>query len=510
MKVGRTRRALTNISVSVINKIIVTFIPFVCRTILIHTIGIEYLGLDSLFVSVLSMLSVSELGFSSAIVYAMYKPVAEGDDNKVKALLTFYKRVYRVVGLLILGAGLALMPNIEWFIAEGTKYPQDVNIYLVYLVFLLNTSLSYLLFGYKNSVLVATMRNDIDSIIDTIRIVASYGLQIVTLLVFREYYIYILVVPVITVSNNIVRTIIIDKKYPQFKGNGELSKTDRKEIVTRVGALIGNKIGGAVFTSVDSIVISKFLGLVVLAQYTNYYTVFTAVFAIENVIYISFQSVVGNSLVENSVEKNYSLFKDLFFINIIITLVCVCCFATLYQPFMSLWVGKENVLGIEIPLLLIVYFFVRSTRRTLFTFYEAAGMWRLDFFKPYVSVILNLVVNIVLAQIIGLPGVIISSVLALVVVEIPWETIVFFKNYFRRNPAEYLGLIIKSFLLCSIGVCVSYFLCGLLPEGIIGIGVRLLVTLFLCTILAIVMLLFTRTGKQIVSRFGIADKIKRK
>ena len=192
MKVGRTRRALTNISVSVINKIIVTFIPFVCRTILIHTIGIEYLGLDSLFVSVLSMLSVSELGFSSAIVYAMYKPVAEGDDNKVKALLTFYKRVYRVVGLLILGAGLALMPNIEWFIAEGTKYPQDVNIYLVYLVFLLNTSLSYLLFGYKNSVLVATMRNDIDSIIDTIRIVASYGLQIVTLLVFREYYIYIL------------------------------------------------------------------------------------------------------------------------------------------------------------------------------------------------------------------------------------------------------------------------------------------------------------------------------
>lgn len=510
MEVGRKRRALINISVSVINKIIVTFIPFACRTILIYTIGIEYLGLDSLFVSVLSMLSVSELGFSSAIVYAMYKPIAEGDSEKIKALLTFYKRVYRMVGLLILGAGLALMPNIEWFIAEGTEYPQDVNIYLVYLIFLVNTSLSYLLFGYKNSVLVATMRNDIDSIIDTIRIVASYGLQIVALLVFREYYIYILVLPVITVSNNIIRAIIIDKKYPQFKGNAELSKTDRKEIMTRVGALIGNKIGGAVFTSVDSIVISKFLGLVVLAQYTNYYTVFTAVFTIEKVIYTSFQSVVGNSLVENSTEKNYSLFKDLFFINIIITLVCVCCFASLYQPFISLWVGKENVLGIEIPLLLIVYFFVRSTRRTLFTFYEAAGMWRLDFFKPYVSVILNLVVNIVLVQIIGLPGVIISSVLSLVVVEMPWETIVFFKHYFRRNPAEYLGLIIKSLLLCSIGVCVSYFFCDLLPEGIIGIGVRLLVTLFLCTILVTVMLLCTRTGKQIVSRFGIADKIKRK
>ena len=127
------------------------------------------------------------------------------------------------------------------------------------------------------------MRNDLDSIIETVRSVISHGLQILVLVIFKDYYLYIIILPVITILNNIIRSVIIDKRYPQYKGNGKLTKADKRDILTRVGALIGNKLGGAVFTSVDSIVISKFLGLVVLAQYTNYYTIFSAVFAIETV-----------------------------------------------------------------------------------------------------------------------------------------------------------------------------------------------------------------------------------
>ena len=508
MKVDRTKRALINISVGLINKIFVTLLPFIIRTIMIYSIGIEYLGLDSLFTSVLSMLSLSELGFSSAVVYSMYKPIAEGDDGKVRGLLTFYKQVYRLVGIIILIAGLVLLPNIKWFIAEGTSYPQDINIYIVYLVFLVNTAVSYLLFGYKSSVLVATMRNDLDSIIETVRSVISHGLQILVLVIFKDYYLYIIILPVITILNNIIRSVIIDKRYPQYKGNGKLTKADKRHILTRVGALIGNKLGGAVFTSVDSIVISKFLGLVVLAQYTNYYTIFSAVFAIETVVYTSFQSVVGNSLVVNSKEKNYFLFKDLFIINIILTTFCVCCFTSLYQPFISLWVGRENVLGIEIPLLLALYFFVKSTRRTLFTFYEAAGMWKLDFFKPYVSVILNLVVNILLVQIVGLSGVIISSILALIVVEMPWETIVFFKKYFEKSLREYLWLIIKSVFLCGLCFVVSFFLSYFICGGVLGLILRLIITLMVCVIPTIILIFFTSEGRQAFGRFGFFDKIK--
>lgn len=508
MSIDRTKRSLINISVSIVSRILVTLLPFATRTIMIQTIGIEYLGVDSLFASVLNMLSLSELGFSSAVVYSMYKPVAVGDDESVRGLLCFYKAVYRVIGFIILGVGLILLPNLQWFIAEGTTYPSDINIYIVYLVLLVNAASSYFLFSYKSAVLIATMRNDIDSIIDTVRSIVSHGLQIVALLLFREYYLYIFILPIVTIANNIFRAILINKKYPQYRGKGKLSKEDRYGILTRVGALIGNKLGGVVFTSVDSIVISKYLGLIVLAKYTNYFTIFSAVFAIETTVYSAIQSVIGNSLVSNSKENNFSLFKDLFNITIIISFVCVCCFTTLYQPFMAIWVGSDNLLSIEIPLLLALYYFIKSTRKPLFTFYEAAGLWRADFLKPYVSVIVNLVMNVVLVQIIGLPGVIISSIIALAVVEMPWESIVFFKHYFNVKVTEYVVLVLKSVIFCSIAFVITFFVGDFLPCGIWGIVLRLIVTLAICAVVSLIMLRFTHGGRQVWERLGFILKRK--
>lgn len=509
MTMGRTKRSLINISISVVNRVLVTMLPFAIRTIMIYTIGIEYLGVDSLFSSVLNMLSLSELGFSSAVVYSMYKPIAEGDDEKVRALLSFYKMVYRVIGIIILGVGLLLLPNLQWFIAEGTTYPKDINIAIVYLVLLVNTAISYFLFSYKSAILIATMRNDLDSIIDTIRSIVSHGLQIVVLILFQEYYLYIVILPIVTIANNIFRAILIDKKYPQYRGKAKLSKEDRSGILTRVGALIGNKLGGAVFTSVDSIIISKFLGLIVLAKYTNYFTIFSAIFAIETTAYSAIQSIVGNSLVMNSKENNFSLFKDIFNITIIVSMICVCCFNTLYQPFIAVWVGEDNLLGYEIPLLLAFYYFIKSTRKPLFTFYEAAGLWRADFFKPYVSIIVNLVMNVVLVQIIGLSGVIISSILALAVVEMPWESIVFFKFCFNTRVTEYGILILKSVFFCGIAFILTFFISIFLPYGVFGIVLRLIVTLAICSIVSFIMLRFTHGGRQAWGRFDSIIKRKR-
>lgn len=480
MKRGRTKQSLVNITVSIIYRCISTLLPFAIRTIVIRTIGIEYLGVDSLFSSILSMLSLSELGFSAAVVFSMYKPVAEGNDEQVRALLTFYKRVYRIIGLVILGVGLSLIPFLEWFIPEGSTYPADINIRIVYVVLLTNTALSYLLFSYKSSILTATMRNDLSSAIEMVRSITSHGLQIVVLLLFRQYYLYILILPVVTIANNLVRNYIIEKRFPQYHGKATLSKKDRRDIFTRVGALIGNKIGGVIFTTADTVVISKFLGLEILAQYTNYFTVFLAVFSMESAVYGSFQSVVGNTLVCKSKEDSYALFKELNLVNAVLTGFCTCCFLTLYQPFISVWVGEENRLPYVIPLLLSVFFFVRSSRRICYVFKEATGMWREDFLKPYVSVIVNLTVNVILVQWIGLPGVVISSIAAILFVEIPWEAKVFFNRFFGMSPVHYFLSLLK-YLLIGIGVAVACVLaCQWLPEGIFGIALRLLVTAALC------------------------------
>lgn len=484
----RLKQSTRNVVVNVGAKMIMMLLPFAIRSVMIYTLGNLYLGLDSLFSSVLSMLSLSELGFSAAVVYAMYKPVAEQDDQKVRALLTFYKKIYRIVGSVILVLGLVLLPNIKMFIAEGTAYPQNINIYVVYLVLLVNTALGYFLFAYKSAILVATMRNDLDAMLDLLRSLLSHGLQIVVLLALRSYYLYILVLPLITIVNNLTRSYIIDRRFPQYRGKEILPKAEQKDIMSRVGALIGNKIGGVVFTSVDSIVISAYLGLEILGKYGNYYTIFTAVYAVFSTAYTAIQSTVGNSLVSKSRDENYDLFRKLFAGNAVLTCFSTGCFLFLYQPFMRIWVGPENLLGFEIPALLALYYFVKSTRRMCFLFKEAAGMWRETWLMPYVSVALNLGLNLLMVRLIGLPGVILSSVFALIVVEIPWETSVFFKKFFCRKVTSYLWDMFRAILITLITVALvatgSYMIEKYISGDILVLGTRLvlciLATLLVC------------------------------
>jgi O-antigen/teichoic acid export membrane protein len=496
--VKRSKRAVINVIVSIVNKIVVMLMPFIVRSVAIYTIGIQYLGVDSLFGSILTMLNLSDLGFSSAVVFSMYKPIAENDDIKVKAILTFYKKIYRIIGIFILIVGLILVPFLDWLIPNGEKYPSDINIQLVYIILLINTSLSYLMFAYKSSILVATMRNDIESTIDMIRSVALNVIRVVILLLFKNYYFYIIILPIITIVTNVIRCRIVDNRFPQYIGNEVLKKCDKYEIITRVGALIGNRIGSVVFSSVDTIVISRFLGLTILAQYTNYYTIFAAVYGIESTVFTAIQSVIGNVMAEDSVD-NYRIFEKLFIINSIISIFCTCCFVILYQPFIRIWVGTDNLLHDSIPLLLAAYFYIRSIGKTCFVFYEAAGLWKADFLKPYLSVLFNIVSNLMLVRIIGLPGVIISSILAIIVVELPWETRVIFKNIFPKKIMKYIVELIKSLVICSVLGLVLYFIGMYLPLGVIGIVIRIGVVMVLCTLVFGVLIRYVMSYEFITS-----------
>ncbi|MGN0716955.1 MAG: hypothetical protein ACI4LU_04395, partial [Treponema berlinense] len=172
------------------------------RTVLIKKIGIEYAGLNSLFSSILQVLNLTELGFASAVVYSMYKPIAEDDKDTICALLNFYKRVYFIIGLVILALGTAVMPFLPHLIRGNI--PQDINIYVLYSIYLVNTSLSYLLFGYKNSLLNAHQRRDVISNILTITQGLMNICQLIILVTIKNYYLYVLMMPIFTVLNNVM------------------------------------------------------------------------------------------------------------------------------------------------------------------------------------------------------------------------------------------------------------------------------------------------------------------
>ena len=166
MRIERTKNAVRNILFGTVNRVINIILPFISRTVILYVMGTKYLGLSSLFSSILSFLSLAELGVGGAMVYSMYRPIAQNDHKTICALLNLYRRLYRTIGLVVLALGVALMPFLGVLVTE--ELPGDVNLYILYALYLINAVLSYWLFAYKNALLQAHQRTDVNSAIGSV------------------------------------------------------------------------------------------------------------------------------------------------------------------------------------------------------------------------------------------------------------------------------------------------------------------------------------------------------
>lgn len=457
MKIERTKNTTRNIIFGSIYRVVATACPFLMRTILLYTLGVEYLGLNSLFTSLLSFLSLAELGVGSAMVYAMYKPIADEDDDKICALLNLYRQLYRIIGTIILIIGVALLPFLNNFV-KGS-HPADVNLYVLYGIYLFNTVISYYLFGYKQSILMAYQRTDIISKCSLVIQLAMYILQAVVLLSLRNYYYYIILLPVFTAVTNFANSYIVDKYYPQYKCKGTVDKITTKEIRKNVMALIGGKLSNTVLHSSDNLVLSTFVGLSMVAIYGNYYYIINAVVGFTEIIYTSLTAGIGNSLVTEKNEKNYNDFKLLTFMNSWLVMWCSTCIFCLMQPFMRVWVGEDLMFPISMVLMFTVYFYLYQINKIVLAYKDAAGLWWQDRFRPYVVMGTNLIINIISVQFIGVYGVIASTILSLII-SIPWSTYTIFKYLFVTSPWEYICDFIKNGLLTVVIVFITFYCCS--------------------------------------------------
>lgn len=469
MKIARTDNAIRNITFGILYKAESILLPFFIRTAMIYIMGSEYVGLGSLFTSILSVLSLAELGVGNALIFSMYAPIANDDNDTVCALLNLYKKIYRYIGLAILGVGLALMPFLKYLISSG--YPANMNIYVLYLIYLTNTVISYLMFGYKQSLLVAFQRSDIISKRTMVVQVLQNIIQFSVLFLTRNYYLYIIFLPVFTAITNLFNLIIVNKMYPQYTPHGEVSRELKASIQKKVLALIGTKANATVLHASDNIVISAFLGLTMVGIYGNYFYIMNSIVGVMTVIYSSLTAGLGNSLATESIDKNYEDFKTLSFLNTWMVAFCSVCLLCLYQPFVKMWVGMELMFSMRIVVLLVIYFFVYQIRRIVLTYKDAAGIWWEDRFRPYVVMAVNLVFNILLVQIIGIEGVIVSTVMSMLI-SIPWENFTIFKYIFHRSSKEYYVTYIQYTAVTAVMAIVTYAVCAWMPEGWLGVFLR--------------------------------------
>ena len=505
MKIARTDNAIRNIVFGVLYKAESIILPFFIRTAMIYIMGSQYVGLGSLFTSILSFLSLAELGIGHALVFSMYAPIAKDDDETLCALLNLYRKIYRCIGTVILVIGLALMPFLKYLISDG--YPADINIYILYSIYLSNIVISYLMFGYKQSLLVAFQRSDIISKRTMIIQVVQNVVQFSVLLLTRNYYLYIIFLPVFTAVTNIFNLIIVNKMYPQYKCRGNISKELKRSIVKKVTALIGTKANAIVMHAADNIVISAFLGLTMVGIYGNYYYIMNSIVGIMTIIYTSLTAGLGNSLETDDVGKNYNDFNILSFLNFWLVTFCSVCLLCLYQPFMDLWVGKELMFGFDVVVLLTVYFFVYQIRRIVLTYKDAGGVWWEDRFRPYVMMFFNLTFNIILVQVIGIQGVILSTIISMLI-SLPWENYTVFKFIFKKSSLEYYLQLLK-YVISAIAIsAITYIACYWIPYGWAGLFVRAGICVILPNIL--LFLIFFKSNEFRQSMKIVKDSLKGK
>lgn len=465
-KIERTKNATRNIIFGVILKAYQIIVPFLMRTAMIYLMGVQYLGLNSLFTSILQVLNLAELGVGSAMIYSMYKPIAEDDNATICALMKLYKTYYRVIGLIIAVIGCALTPFIPKLISGDV--PDNLNIYLLYLLNLGATVLSYWLYAYKNCILQAHQRVDIISKVTLVTITIQYSLQLLVLWLFKDYYLYVIVLLATQALTNITTAMCADRIYPQFKPKGQIAAEEKKAINNRIKDLFTSKIGGIIYDSADTIVISSFLGLTALAIYQNYFYILNAITGLITVVFSACTAGIGNSIVVETKEKNYKDLNKFTFIICWGAGFCSVCLLCLYQPFMELWVGKNLMLSSSAVICFVVYFFVRQLNSLFNTYKDASGMWHEDRFRPLVAALTNLALNLILVQFIGLYGILISTVLAIVCVGMPWLlhnlfTVIFEKKYlvgYLKNLLYYCFIILIS---CTI----TCFICTKVNAGLI-------------------------------------------
>ena len=491
-QIERANNAARNIFFGVILRAYQIIVPFLMRTAMIYLMGAQYLGLNSLFTSVLQVLNLAELGVGSAMVYSMYKPIAEDDETTICALMKLYRTYYRVIGLVIAVFGCALTPFIPYLIKSDV--PVGINIYILYLLNLGATVLSYWLFAYKNSILQAHQRTDVVSKVTLVTSTVQYGLQIAVLWLFHNYYRYVIVALATQALTNITTAVCANKLYPQFKPKGDIPKEEVKQINQRIKDLFTAKLGGTITNSADTIVISAFLGLTQLAIYQNYYFIMNSICGFISVIFSSITAGIGNSFVTETKEKNYSDFNKFTFIICFILCICCCCFVSLYQPFMKMWVGEELMLGFEFVILFCVLFYCLELAMVWATIKDAAGIWHEDRFRPFIGSMVNLLLNLVLVRYIGLYGIILSTVISYVFVSMPWLVHNIFSLIYKTSIRQYLKRIVTYLLVTVLSSFVVYLLCSFISiEGIIGLCVYALIGLFIPLLFQIIM--YRRTNE---------------
>lgn len=461
---SRTKHSKRNIISGLIKQVTNLVLTFALRTIVIYFLGAEYQGLSGLFSSILQVLSLADLGFASAIMFILYKPIVDGDNEAICAIVNYLKKIYFIVGAVILGLGLCIMPFLQFLISGDV--PSDINIYILFGIYLFNASISYMLFAYKGTLISAMQRENVVSNIYTLSFSFVKVLQIVLLIIFRNYYAFAIVIPLGSILNSVAIQIASKKIFPEIVPVGDVNPETKIVFKKQIVPVFIGKISDVARNSLDNIIISILFGLTLVAVYDNYYYIYSALYGIMGIIIHGVIASVGNSIASESVEKNYNDLLKINFLFMAITGFISVCMYCLYQPFMNIWMkGDSTLLLSEIDMsFFCLYFYCINMTYPRSMYLDGKGLFYESRYWCILESLANLGLNILLGKLMGITGIIVATVITIVVFNFIGRSEVLFKHYFKTGKLRFYTEHVFYLATTIVVALVSRTLCELVPS----------------------------------------------
>lgn len=458
MPKSRLQYAVLNMGVGGITTVLKMILSFVVRTVFIYVLGVKLLGLNGLLISILTALSLAELGIGSAIVYSLYRPVAQHEWSIVKAIMRLYRKIYRTLAIVVFALGLILLP----FLPRVVGNHAVDNYELYYLMFLLNSSLSYLL-TYNRSLMIAHQRNYVVSFVDFSAYFLTAVLQIVMLYIFHSYAIYLIVQIIFTLAGNICLTVFVHKDYGKNLLNAEIV-TIPKDIVDKlrknVIGTFANKVGDVVVNGTDNILIATFISLSAVGIYSNYQLIILAVQSLLLSISSAMTSSIGNFAALNHGSKGLKLFHNHQFMNYTLTFFSSAYLFILFPPFIDLWLGNQFLLPLNTTLILVINFVVNRQRNSGNVFIDAYGLAYEQKLKPILEAFFNLGLSLVFLSVfhLGIFGVLLATTITSLGIATTYEAYVVFKYGLDTPLAVFYKRYVQIIGEIALNLGINYFL----------------------------------------------------
>lgn len=486
-KPTRTEYSVRNTMVSIVSRVAAIVMGYLLRVVFTHTLSESYVGLNGLFIDIISVLSLSEMGIGTAITYALYRPVAEGDIEKQKSLMLLIRRFYWVVVAVVAVLGCGLIPFMRLLIRD---YQDVEHLTLIYLLYLINTICSYLLI-YKKTMLDAQQKMYIGVFYQTLSWVVQDALKIVALLVWHDFILFLAIGIVSTLLCNIFISRAADRNYPYLrdKVSEKLPEKEKKEIFANVRAMMMHKVGMVVVNNTDNLVLSACVGLLSVGSYSNYYLVLMSLRQILDQLYQGIAASVGNLGVMEDERRVKRVFEATGFIGQWVYGVVFICLFELLNPFIELSFGKQYLFPREVLFVLCLNFYINGLRNAVLTFRDSMGLFWHDRYKAIAEAALNVALSLILVRYTGVIGVFLGTLFSMLLTSCWIEPYILYKHGFKCSCGGYF---LRQGIYCALTAAVWLLtgcVCRMATAAVTNPCAELVIRMAVCAVVPNVLFL---------------------